>query len=150
MNRNEVEPAETTLRQARVVFVASIASVLVLLAIGGWIDPPGRLMGLAFPVSLIGLVSPVIGYHLYLLLRERVPTGASRTEACRCFLRAGIVALAVTQGAAILGLVGYALSGTLSALSGVLTHVLLVGAIWPTPERLESFLGREASPPADG
>ena len=148
MNRNEVEPVEATLHQARVVFVASIATVPVLLAIGGWIDPPERLM--VFPVSLIGLVSPVIGYRLYLLRRERVPTGASRTEACRAFLHAGIVALAVTQGAAILGLVGYALSGTLSALSGVLTHVLLVGAIWPAPERLESFLGREASPPADG
>lgn len=131
---------ETALHHARLVFVAATASVVALLAVAGWIEPPGKALGLAFPVSLIGLISPVIGYRLYLLQRERIPAAAGPAERCRAFLRAGILALAVTEGVALLGVIGYALSGTLSALSGVLTHVLLVGALWPTRERLESFL----------
>ncbi len=140
MSRAVADLAEATLRQARLVFAALTAGAVIPLAASGWIDPPGAVPGLAFAASLIGLVSPVIGYRLYALQRERVPSGAGPAQRCRLFLRAGIVALAATEGAALLGVVGYMLSGTLSALSGVLTHVLLVGAIWPTPERLDAFL----------
>lgn len=141
MSRPVAEAAGATLRQARLVFAALTAGAVIPLAAGGWIDPPGTVPGLGFAASLIGLVSPVIGYRLYALQRERVPSDAEPTRRCQLFLRAGIVALAVTEGAALFGVVSYMLSGTLSALSGVLTHVLLVGAIWPTPERLDAFLG---------
>ena len=88
-----------------------------------------------------GLVSPVIGYRLYAWSRERMPPGRVAPRAAPTFLRATSLALAVTEGVALFGIV--ALLGSaplLAALIGVVTHVILAGAVWPTPERLESFL----------
>ena len=49
------------------------------------------------------------------------------------------MALGLTEGIALFGLVVFMLSAGLPALIGTATHVLLAGAIWPTAERLEAF-----------
>jgi len=45
--------------------------------------------------------------------------------------------------------VAYWLSAVLAALIGVVTQVILVGVVWPTPERLESFLDAASGPAAE-
>ena len=131
---------EAAFHQARVLVGALVAGPLVGMAAIGLFDPPARVAALVAPASLLGLVSPVIGYRLYHLLRERIPVDAGVEMRCRAYVRANLAALAVTEGAALFGLVAYSLSSELFTLVGVGAHVLLAGAIWPSPERLELFL----------
>ena len=53
---------------------------------------------------------------------------------------ATVTALGVTEVAGLFGVVAYILSGRLIALSGVLTHIILAGAIWPSRERYDAFV----------
>ena len=87
-----------------------------------------------------GLVSPVIAYRLYSLLGAKTPRDAALGVRCKAFQRVTVVALSVTAGAALFSIVTYAMSSDLAAMTGVVTHVLLSGAIWPSRVRLESYL----------
>jgi len=131
---------EAALHQARVLVGALVAGPLLGMAVIGLLDPPARVAALVAPASLLGLVSPVVGYRLYHLLRERIPVDADLETRCQSYVRANLAAMAVTEGAALFGLVAYFLSGELFTLVGVGAHVLLAGAIWPSPERFELFL----------
>jgi hypothetical protein len=124
----------------RTIVVALLASVLAFAAIAIWLGPGGGgLRRLVVPVALAGLISPVIGYRLYLLIGSRVGPGADLETRCGAFQHATVIALLVTEGVAVLGIVTYLLSGDLAALAGAVTHVLLAGAIWPSRVRLENF-----------
>ncbi|MDX1389522.1 MAG: hypothetical protein R3344_10060, partial [Acidobacteriota bacterium] len=100
---------------------------------------------LALPAALAGLIAPVVAYRVYLRLCERSPRNAGLQDRCTAFIRATLVALAVTEAPALLGLVVFLLSGAPLALSGVAAHVLLTGAIWPSRTRLEVFLSDAGS-----
>jgi hypothetical protein len=128
------------LRRSRLLIGWLAATPLVLALLVGLLGPLGTNAALVGPAALLGLVSPVIGYRLYLLLRDRIPSEADVEARCRSFVSAGLVALAVTDGIALLGLVAYFVSGQPYSLVGVATHVLLAGAIWPSPERLQAFV----------
>ena len=130
--------------RARAMAAALAAAVLLLTAVSGALPSPRSLDSLAAPAALTGLVSLLIGFRLYHWLRERIPAGASDEARQATFLQATIIALAVTEAVALFGVVVYWFSGDPFALVGVVTHVILVGAVWPTPERLETF--RQASP----
>ena len=127
------------LRIARMIVGALLVSVLGLALAVAWLAPLGSTRLLDLPAGLIGLVAPIVGYRLYQRQRERLAAGASAAERCAAFVRANLLAVAVTEGAALLGLVAHLLGGAVAPLIGVATHVLLVGAIWPTPQRLALF-----------
>jgi hypothetical protein len=136
------------LRQARLLSGATAAGVLALAAATSLVETRPALPVLGSAAALAGLVSPLIGYRLFAWLRERVPPGASHAERCAGFLRATLLSVAAGGSVALFGIVAYWLSAALAALIGVVTLVILVGAVWPTPERLDSFL--DAAAPAAG
>ena len=139
-----LDPRAATLAQARVVVLAMAVAPLLLAAIGEWLAISGRVEFLVAPAALLGIVSPVIGYRLFMMQAERVPAGACVAQGCRAFLKAILVAMAVSEGIALFGLVAWLTSGRLIALIGIVTHMILVGAIWPAEARLERFIGEGA------
>jgi hypothetical protein len=138
------------LGQARTIAAALAAGVLLLTALSGIVRIPGGPAAIASLAALLGIVSPLIGYRLYAWQRERDGVEGSHSRRCASFLRATVLALAVTEGVALLGVVAYWLTAEPHALIGVVTHVILVGAVWPTSERLANFIERgdagEAAP----
>ena len=68
------------------------------------------------------------------------PAQADEPERNAAFQKATLVSLAVTEAVALGGVVVYLGSGEWMALSGVATHLLLAGAVWPSRARFESFL----------
>lgn len=135
------------LKQARRFAGALAAGVLVLAGASGFVGARPVFPSLGAAAALAGLISPVIGYRLYAWLRERYPAEASHVERCAGFVRATLLSLAVSESVALFGIFAYWFSAALPALIGVVTHVILVGAVWPTDERLEAFLdGAAASP----
>lgn len=137
---------DRVLTATRTVVAALLVAVLALAAIAYRINPgTGDLRVLVIPAALAGLVSPVMAYRLYSVLGARTPPDAALGVRCEAFQRATVVALSVTAGAALLGIVTYAMSSDLAAMTGVVTHVLLSGAIWPSRIRLESYL--DSGPP---
>lgn len=136
------------LRQARLLCGAMAAGVLALAAATSLVEPRPAFPVLGSAAALAGLVSPLIGYRLLAWLRERVPPGASHAERCAGFLRATLLSVAAGESVALFGIVAYWLSAVLAALIGVVTLVILVGAVWPTPEKLDSFL--DSAAPAGG
>lgn len=142
------ERERAVLRRASRVAGALAVGVLALAGASGFMGLRSDFPALGSLAALTGLVSPVIGYRLYAWLRERIPAGASHAARCAGFLRATELALAVGAGIALFGIVAYCLSAVFAALIGVVTHMILVGAVWPTPERLETFF-HVASGPAE-
>jgi hypothetical protein len=128
------------LARTRVLAAALAGGVLLLTALGAVLEFPRALGSLAAPAALFGLVGLLIGYRLYHWLRERIPPGTPAAARQARFLRATVASLVVTEAVAIFGVVVYWYSDDPFALVGVVTHVILVGAVWPTPERLETFL----------
>lgn len=116
--------------------VLAFVGIVYGLPLGG-----GRAQVMVLPAALFGLVAPAVGYRVYHTMRERNPRDEPLRVRCQAFLRAIIVPLAITEGAALLGLVVYMLSRDLVALTGSLTHVLLTGAVWPSRTRLDLFVG---------
>jgi hypothetical protein len=129
-----------TVARARLIAGALVAGVLLLTTASGLIRATAGLGGTVIPAAVLGAVGPVIGFRLYLLTRDRIPRDAPDDRRRAAYLRAVLLALAVTEAAALFGVVVHGLTGNPLALIGVLTHVLLAGAIWPAPERLETFL----------
>ena len=132
---------DRALTATRTVAAAMLVAVLALAAIAYRIGPgTGDFRVLVIPAALAGLVSPVIAYRLYSLLGAKTPRDAALGVRCKAFQRVTVVALSVTAGAALFSIVTYAMSSDLAAMTGVVTHVLLSGAIWPSRVRLESYL----------
>jgi hypothetical protein len=136
------------LSQAQLIAGASVGAALLLAVVVGLIGPSDALPGIAVPATLLGLVSPAIAYRLPQVVRERLSPDVEPGQRCAAYLRGVVLALAVAEGAAMLGIVAYLLSGKLSSLVGVLTLVLVAGALWPSEDRLTAFIerpGREGS-----
>jgi len=134
------EMLDAAVMRARVMVAALVGGVLTLLFVATFFSLNTPVAFLVFPVGLIGLVSPVIGYRLYLYARSKVPGGADVEGRAGAFVRATLTAMAISEGIAFCGIVVYMLTGGALALTGALTHLLLAGAIWPTREKLDQFL----------
>jgi hypothetical protein len=126
------------LRTTRLIALALVLGPLVFWIVAHFIRIGSGGDYLVMPAVLFGLVSPVIGYRIYLKVRERRPSGSD--EAKDAFLRANILALAITEAAALFGCVAYLISYNPLTYIGYLMHVLLAGAIWPNEFRLQQFL----------
>ncbi len=138
MSESPTDPA-LALRTSQLIVGALVVGPLVFAVIAGFVDLGSRVRVLSLPAALFGVVSPVIGYRLYHTIRDRLAPDASDGERCRAFLQANLVALAVTEAAAFLGIVAYMLSREPWGLLGLLMHVLLAAAIWPSDERFHGF-----------
>jgi len=136
----EESPGLATLRQARTVATSLAGGILLFAVVAVMLRPTPATSALAPPAGLAGIVSPLIGYRLYSWLRERVPGSAGPAQRRAAFLRATLLSLSVTDVTAAFGLVVYLFTEAPSTLIGVASHVILTGAVWPTEERLESFL----------
>jgi len=135
----------TTLNTSRMLVGGMTVGLLAIAGASRLIQPTGGLRLLVGPAGLLGLVSLVIGYRLYCLLKSRVPPDADTAVRCGVYLRANILAMAVTEGVGLLGVIVHADTGEWPALIGVVTHVILAGAIWPSREGLELFLNPGAA-----
>jgi len=113
---------------------------LIITIVSAFVRFSSELQYLAAPTALLGIVSPVIGFRIYLAMKRRIPPEAGLEQRCQRFFTATIAPLAVTDGIALIGVVAFMLSGAPACLIGVLTHVILAAAIWPTQERLEQFM----------
>jgi len=122
---------------------AGVALSIALLAALAWmarrIEPDGTRAGWTPPLTLAGLVSPVIGFRLFAWRRERFPAAADPAGRRAAYARALAAALGVTAAVAVAGLWAHLLSGEPGPLAGLVTHVLLAGALWPSPEGLAGF-----------
>ncbi|ANM29306.1 hypothetical protein ABI59_06425 [Acidobacteria bacterium Mor1] len=90
----------------------------------------------------LGLVAPAAGYHLFLAAKGRADADSALDGETRIrrFIQAFIVALAVSEGGALLAAVAYFLTGQPLTLLGVAAHLLIVGALWPSVERVQWFI----------
>ncbi len=138
MSESPTDPA-LALKTSQLIVAVLIVAPLVLAVIAGFADLGSGVRILTLPAALFGVVSPVIGYRLYHSIRDRLAPDASYDERCRAFIQANLVALAVTEAAAFLGIVAYMLSREPWGLLGLLMHVLLAAAIWPSAERFHGF-----------
>ena len=134
----------TALGRARAMAAAWVGGVILVTAFSGQLPRVPAVAVLVLPAAVMGAVSPVIGFRLYLLLRERIAPETGPAERRRLYIRAVSLALAVTALAAIFGVIIYGTTGELITLIGPFMHILLAGAIWPTDDRLEAFV----DPPA--
>jgi hypothetical protein len=132
--------SEGAVRTAQYIVGGLTLGVLAFAAFSGWLPKGSALRFLVFPAGLLGIVSPVVGYRLYHLMLERIPPRAGADERRAVFVRANVLAMGVTEAVAFFGVLVYGVTGEWVALTGLVTHVLLAGAVWPSPERLELFL----------
>jgi hypothetical protein len=130
----------STIIRTTVAVGAITAGVLVFTIVAAFVNLSTELRYLMAPSALLGILSPIIGYRLYLSFHGNLPPEAALEQRCRRFFMATLIPLAVTEGIALFGLVSFMLCGEFACLIGVATHVILAAAIWPTPERLEQFL----------
>ena len=95
MTRGEL--ASETLRRTRYVVISAVSAVLLATAAIALLPASSRWAGLAPPAMLVGLVSPVIGYRLYLWQRERAASREGMKERCRAYFRATVTSLAAAE-----------------------------------------------------
>jgi hypothetical protein len=134
-----VDPSEPdregVLARARLLAALLALSPLIVLGAVALLPQPGESRALVLPAGLLGLVAPALGWRLQVRLREGVRGGAAAGR--RAYLRSLVAGLAVTEATALLGVLAWHLSREPAALLGVLLHLLLVSAMWPTEDRLE-------------
>lgn len=135
---------KATLQRSRLIAGALAAGVLALTAVSGFVQlgPVGFADKLVLPVGILGLLTLVAGWRVYGAMAERAATIDDVEDGCARYTTALMIALAMTEAGAFLGIVVYMLGAEIMALTGVLTHVLLTGILWPGAERIRPFLGR--------
>jgi hypothetical protein len=136
----EDEGAEETLRTARTVVAVLSAAPVLLGAIAAAVPLEPSLGSLATPAVLAGIVAPAAGFHLYRKLQQAASREADVRGRAAAFVRATVLALACTEAAATFGVVAFLLSREPVCLLAIALHLLLAGAVWPSRERLESFV----------
>jgi hypothetical protein len=127
-----------TLKTTRIIACAIVSGSIAFWIIVYFISQEGGPEIMVTIAVLAGLVAPVAGYRIYRRIWERRPDGEQ--EASAAFLRANIIALAIAEGASLFGAVTYLLTGNPLTCTGLITQVLLTGAIWPNEQRMRSFL----------
>ena len=141
-----MEEVQATLQRSRLMVAALAAAVLFLAGGSGFVEfgPVDFADSFSLPVGLLGLIMLVAGWRVYVVMGERASEIEDVAIGCARYTAALLIALALTEGAAFLGIVAYTLGADIVALTGVLTHVLLTGMLWPAAEKIRPFLGRAA------
>ena len=142
-----LDPASVTAR-ARLLAASLLSGVLIVwLAVHLVPGEPAR-AAWAGAASLLGLVSPVIGYRVYGWLGSRVPSGTAPASIDRAWVRATVGALVVTESAALLCAIAFLSTRDPTTYLGPAMHVLLTGALWPSAERRNAFASAPGPSPS--
>ncbi|NIM01585.1 MAG: hypothetical protein GTN89_12220 [Acidobacteria bacterium] len=133
-----------TLQRNRLTAAALAMGVLVLAGVSGFValGPVGFAGSLTLPAGVLGLLLLVAGWRVYGAMAERAAAIDDVGTGCARYTTSLLIALAMTEGGAFLGIVAYMLGAGIMALTGVLTHVLLTAILWPGNEKIRPFLGR--------
>ncbi len=133
-----------TLQRNRLTAGALAVGVLALAGVSGFLDlePVSFADRLTLPAGLLGLVMLVVAWRVYGALVERAAAIDDVGTGCARYTTTLLIALALTEAGAFLGIVASLLGAGMMALTGVLTHVLLTGVLWPSNEKIRPFLGR--------
>jgi hypothetical protein len=131
---------ERAVASSRTIAAVQVVTTVALAGAAALLRAEPRSDALVTPAAVLGIVAPAFSYHLY--RRQQRAASVEKDPARRVFrFRAGTwVSIACTECAALVGIVAFYLSGETLCLVGVLMHLLLTGAVWPTEERLRSFL----------
>ena len=134
------------LGRTRVVTGALGAAPLLVTAllVVGLADAPRSIPALSSLSALLGLLSAPVAWRVYGLQRDRIAAAAGTAERERAFFGARVVPVSITEGFALLGGVSYALTREPWALAGIVTHVFLVGAVWPREAAREELEGPDS------
>ena len=125
----------STLSTARAIAAVLAVGPLLLTALAPLVSPVQAGSRLVVPVGVLGIVAPALGWRLQARIRDGVAGGVEAGR--RAYLRSVALGLAVTEGAALLGVVVWLLTREVPALIGLPMHLLLAGALWPTEQRLQ-------------
>jgi hypothetical protein len=127
---------EATVARNRVIVVALAGGVVLLAAVSGVVDiePVPLAARASLAVGLAGLIALVAAWRLYSSMVASIESAIVEQGLAR-YTTALVTALAITEGVAFLGVVCYMLGGRIEALTGIVTHVLLTGVLWPTAEK---------------
>lgn len=138
------ELVQATLVRNRLMVAALAGGVLLLAGVSGFIDlgPVDFAARSSLPIGLLGLIMLVVGWRVHAAMGERASEIDDVAAGCARYTTALLIPLALTEGVAFVGIVAFMLGAELVALTGVLTHVLLTGVLWPTAEKARPFLGR--------
>lgn len=131
---------ERALAAARLVAAMMALAPVLLFVVAHAVRREPTLSSLAPAAAVAGLLVPMVGYRLYHGLRGRIPPEADVPAKSAAFLRATLLALAVSDGVATFGGVAYFLARDPVTYLCLATHLILTGAVWPSPSRLEHFL----------
>lgn len=130
-------------RTTRLFALALAGAPLLVLALALVIPANPDLSVMLFPVGIVGLAAPVIAYRFFLYRKSKLASSQPESARCGAYLTAFLLALATSEGAAVLGCIGFVFTRHPAALLGVATHLLIVGAIWPSDERVRWFIEPE-------
>ena len=138
-----MERAEQERRLGRLQrFGVGITALLMLVTLGAVaFEPTPRDSWVTMVAVVAGLLAPVWAYRRYL---EAALEADADLSALDQFDRATRRSWWVVAAAAGVGVAAWCYSAAPQALIGVATHVLMIGAIWPTHERFEGFEARGA------
>ena len=141
-----MEQVQATLQRNRLMVAALAGGVLFLAGVSGFVElgPVDFIDNFSFPLGLLGLIMLVVGWRVYVAMGERASEIEDVASGCARYTTALLIALALTEGVAFVGIVAYTLGAGIVALTGVLTHVLLSGILWPAAVKMRPFLGRAA------
>lgn len=133
--------AAAIVTRCRIVVGALAVAPLVVAGVLAAVDLRGEVGPLALPAAIAGAVSPAVALRCLARLRRRVAASAPLEARGERYLSALLVALGITEAAALAGVLVAEFTGEPFALLGLATHVLFVGVAWPSEERLETFHG---------
>jgi len=120
---------------ARLTAAVLGAGPFLLTALSLVVVPQEGAMRLVVPAGVLGLVAPAIAWRVQTRIREGARGGAAGGR--RAYVRSVTWSLCITEGAATLGVLVWLLSQAPQALIGLPLHLVMVGALWPTEERLQ-------------
>jgi hypothetical protein len=133
--------ASRTLGSARVVALSLAGGAVLLAAAVASAPPMPRMPALVTPASLAGLVALPVALRLHRLVRDRGSTSVDPGARAAAYVRSLVVALGLTEVLAGLGAVAFLFTREPFCFTGLATHTILTGALWPTREAVRQALG---------
>ena len=132
--------------RTRLIAAALVAGPIPVVVAGWFLSPLTDGLGsFAIAFGAIGLIAPAAGYHLFLSGKSRLDASGPSEDAERIkqYEQSFLFALSLSEGGALLGCVAWLLTGLTPTLIGVATHILVVGALWPSRGLVEWFIRPE-------
>ena len=124
-----------TLGTARLIAAALGAGPFLLTVLSLLVAPGEGASRLVVPAGMAGLVAPAIAWRVQARILDGAGGGAAGGR--RAYVRSVTVGLAITEAAASLGVLVWLLTRQGEALIGLPMHLVMVGALWPSEERLQ-------------